>query len=188
MLVVCRGIGIGAYGRCFEIGFWTHFFACFSIDFSIHRNSQRREIHRREVLFLLFSPISLILTLSLARNNLTHRDILEELPLEVSNSHLITSLLHSIDAPVLAPNYDTLDLSIDPYLERNLEHVIDRVDEWTYEQGNLQYFQRQLGREQAKIAAWQAKRVSSWFLGFKLILESGEFDESGRWTSTPTRR
>jgi hypothetical protein len=34
------------------------------------------------------------------------------------------------------------------------------MDEWTYEQGNLQYFQRQMGREQAKIAAWQAKRVS----------------------------
>lgn len=33
------------------------------------------------------------------------------------------------------------------------------MDEWTYEQGNLQYFQRQLGREQLKIAAWQAKRV-----------------------------
>jgi translation initiation factor 3 subunit H len=92
---------------------------------------------------------------------LTHRDILEELPLEVHNSHLITSLLHSLPAtaPTLHPNYDTLDLSLDPYLERNLQCLIDGMDEWTYEQGNLQYFQRQMGREQAKIAAWQAKRV-----------------------------
>ena len=99
------------------------------------------------------------LRLSLSRHNFTHRDILEELPFEVYNSHLVTSLLHSIESPVLSPNYDTLDLSVDPYLEKNLEYVIDRVDEWTYEQGNLQYFQRQLGREQTKIATWQAKRV-----------------------------
>ena len=98
---------------------------------------------------------------SLSRHNLTHRDILEELPLEVHNSHLVTSLLHTIDSTVLSPNYDSLDLSVDPYLERNLEYLIDGMDEWTYEQGNLQYFQRQLAREQSKIAAWQAKRVST---------------------------
>ena len=100
---------------------------------------------------------------SLSRHNLTHRDILEELPLEIHNSHLVTSLLHTIETPssstVLSPNYDTLDLSVDPYLEKNLEYLIEGMDEWTYEQGNLQYFQRQLGREQAKIATWQAKRV-----------------------------
>jgi len=44
-------------------------------------------------------------------------------------------------------------------LEKNLEYLIEGMDEWTYEQGNLQYFQRQLSREQAKIATWQAKRV-----------------------------
>jgi translation initiation factor 3 subunit H len=94
---------------------------------------------------------------------LTHRDILEELPLEVHNSHLVTSLLQTIELPggvTLSPNYDTLDLSVDPYLEKNLEYIIDGMDDWSYEQGNLQYFQRQLGREQAKIAAWQSKRVS----------------------------
>ena len=96
---------------------------------------------------------------SLSRHNLTHRDILEELPLEIHNSHLVTSLLHTIDSPVLSPNYDTLDLSVDPYLEKNLEYLIDGMDEWTYEQGNLQYFQRQLAREQVKISSWQTKRV-----------------------------
>jgi hypothetical protein len=100
-----------------------------------------------------------MLVISLSRHNLTHRDILEELPLEVHNSHLVTSLLHTLVSPILFPNYDTLDLSVDPYLEKNLEYLIDGMDEWTYEQGNLQYSQRQLAREQLKIAAWQAKRV-----------------------------
>ena len=99
---------------------------------------------------------------SLAKHNLTHRDILEELPLEIHNSHLVTALLHTIESPsggeTLSPNYDTLDLSVDPYLEKNLEYLIEGMDEWTYEQGNLQYFQRQLAREQSKIASWQAKR------------------------------
>lgn len=112
---------------------------------------------------------------SLSRHNLTHRDILEELPLEIHNSHLVTSLLHTIESPILSPNYDTLDLSVDPYLEKNLEYLIDGMDEWTYEQGNLQYFQRQLGREQTKIAAWQTKRVPQTNLQ-KLITESGECD------------
>jgi translation initiation factor 3 subunit H len=96
---------------------------------------------------------------------LTHRDILEELPLEVRNSHLVTSLLHSLPSgPILHPNYDTLDLSLDPYLEKNIECLIDGMEDWSSEQGNLQYFQRQLGREHAKIAAWQAKRVINSFL------------------------
>jgi translation initiation factor 3 subunit H len=106
---------------------------------------------------------------------LTHRDILEELPLEIHNSHLVTSLLHTFESPVLSPNYDTLDLSVDPYLEKNLEYLIEGMDEWTYEQGNLQYFQRQLGREQTKIAAWQTKRVPQTNVS-KLIVESGECD------------
>ena len=97
---------------------------------------------------------------SLSKHNLTHRDILEELPLQVHNSHLVTSFLHTIsNGPVLHPNYDTLDLSLDPYLEKNLECLIEGMEEWSYEQGNLQYFQRQLAREQSKIAGWQAKRV-----------------------------
>jgi hypothetical protein len=145
---------------------------------------------------------------------MTHRDILEELPLEVHNSHLITSLLHSLPGdPVLRPNYDTLDLSLDPYLEKNLEYLIDGMDEWSYEQGNLQYFQRQLGREHAKIAAWQAKRVlkllsDSFVLDFlpffhgicftwlvlggmgvtNFHIESGECDESSGWSTPFTRR
>lgn len=112
------------------------------------------------------------MTFSLARHNLTHRDILEELPLEVYNSHLVTSLLHTIESPkgvTLSPNFDTLDLSVDPYLEKNLEYLIEGMDEWTYEQGNLQYFQRQLGREQTKIAAWQAKRVYTLVIGELII-------------------
>jgi translation initiation factor 3 subunit H len=108
------------------------------------------------------SPLQL--TLSLSRHNLTHRDILEELPLEVHNSNLTTSLLQALDSPLtntvpLSPNFDALDLNLDPYLEKNIEYLLDGLDEYSYEQGNLQYFARQLAREQSKIAAWQAKRV-----------------------------
>ncbi len=113
---------------------------------------------------------------SLARNKLTHRDILEEIPIEIRASTLATGLLHSLSPPPSAsstklttmatnntldfPNFDSLDLSIDPYLEKNLEYLLDSVDDFNYEQSVLQYYQRQLSREQSKISVWQAKRKS----------------------------
>jgi translation initiation factor 3 subunit H len=104
------------------------------------------------------------LTASLSRHNLTHRDILEELPLEVHNSHFVTSLVQSVKSPTLFPNFDTLDLSVDPYLEKNLEYLLEGIEDWNYEQSNLHYYQRQLAREQSKIAAWQTKRVRPYLL------------------------
>ncbi|GAO48985.1 eukaryotic translation initiation factor 3 subunit H [Saitoella complicata NRRL Y-17804] len=105
---------------------------------------------------------------SLARNGVTHRSILEELPLEIKNSHLLTTLLHSapldpeaglsLTAP-LTPNLDSvLDLVIDPYLEKNLEFLLEAVDEYQSETSNLQYHQRALAREQSRINTWLSRR------------------------------
>ncbi|KAK9463299.1 uncharacterized protein V1516DRAFT_697785 [Lipomyces oligophaga] len=109
---------------------------------------------------------------SIIENELTHLDILEEVPLKVKNTHLATALLQSIDQPaferkgdptslisgtMLTPNLDSLDLSIDPYLEKNAEFLIDSVDDYYAEQGTFNYYQRQLGREQTKIQQWIQK-------------------------------
>lgn len=111
---------------------------------------------------------------SLQKHNLTHRDILVELPLTVHNSHLLTSLLHQLDNPTpaplpelslsapmpLAPNFDALDLSIDPFLEKNCDLLLESIETHYSEVNNQQYYNRQLAREQTKISAWQAKRKS----------------------------
>jgi translation initiation factor 3 subunit H len=110
---------------------------------------------------------------SLQKHNLTYKDILTELPLTIHNSHLLTSLLHQLDNPApaplplslsapmpLAPNFDALDLSIDPFLEKNCDLLLESIETHYSEVNNQQYYNRQLAREQAKITAWQQKRKS----------------------------
>lgn len=119
---------------------------------------------------------------SLQKSNLRYQDILVELPLVIHNSHLLTSFLHQLpSAPPteelsfpsnlaaltkdantpqqpLYPNFDSLDLSIDPFLEKTCDLLLESIETHHTELNNYQYYQRQLGREQAKITAWQQKR------------------------------
>lgn len=119
---------------------------------------------------------------SLQKSNMRYQDILIELPLTIHNSHLLTSFLHQLPAPPpseepnfpsnlaalskdpntphapLYPNFDALELSIDPFLEKTCDLLLDSIETHHTELNNHQYYQRQLGREQAKITAWQQKR------------------------------
>jgi translation initiation factor 3 subunit H len=105
---------------------------------------------------------------------------LVELPVIVHNSHLLTTFLHQLpQKPVaelefppsladlnktapelpLYPAYETsLDMSIDPFLEKSCDLLLDAVENHYTELNNFQYYQRQVAREQTKITAWQAKR------------------------------
>ena len=120
---------------------------------------------------------------SLQKSGLRYQDILIELPLQIHNSHLLTSFLHQLptnpastkitfpaslsevspkDTPnsgaPLFPNFDSLDLSIDPFLEKTCDLLLDSIETHHTELNNYQYYQRQLAREQNKITQWQAKR------------------------------
>lgn len=120
---------------------------------------------------------------SIQKTNLRYQDILVELPIQIHNSHLLTSFLHdlpqeppkskAVDFPAslaelsndptvntnpLAPNLDSLDLSIDPFLEKTCDLLLDSIEAHQTEQNNAQYYQRSLAREQAKIQQWQQKR------------------------------
>ncbi|PLN79444.1 eukaryotic translation initiation factor 3 subunit H [Aspergillus taichungensis] len=121
-------------------------------------------------------------TEELQKSNLRYQDIFVELPIEIHNSHLITSFLHQLQCPkvsaptelppslaalesgpfvkdtILDPNYDNLSLSIDPYLEKNCDLLLESIETHHTETNNYQYYQRSLAREQAKITAWQTKR------------------------------
>lgn len=119
---------------------------------------------------------------SLQKSSLRYQDILVELPVTVRNSHLLTSLLHQLPSqapkeelnfppnlaalqqdpntplPPLFPNYDALDLSIDPFLEKTCDLLLESIENHHTELNNYQYYQRSLAREQTKITAWQQKR------------------------------
>lgn len=106
-----------------------------------------------------------------------------ELPVTIHNSHLLTSLLHQLPAPPpqgaltfpttlaslslpsnatptapFAPNFDALELSVDPFLEKTCDLLLDSIETHHSELNNYQYYQRSLAREQTKITAWQQKR------------------------------
>lgn len=120
---------------------------------------------------------------SLQKSKLRYQDILVELPVTIHNSHLLTSFLHQLPQQLpkadelkypstladidrdpqislnpLVPNIEALDLSIDPFLEKTCDLLLDSIEAHQTEQNNFQYWQRALGREQAKITAWQQKR------------------------------
>ncbi|KAI8364778.1 uncharacterized protein BYT42DRAFT_541425 [Radiomyces spectabilis] len=124
-------------------------------------------------------------TESLAQAKLSFSNIFEELPVQVHNSHLVTLMLHNIemprleadrlrslstfasmqktqfeleDAKPLSPNFDVLDLELDPFMQKNLEYLLECSDVQQQEQNNYQYWQRSVAREQAKMQAWLTKR------------------------------
>ncbi|KAG8533239.1 uncharacterized protein KY384_002022 [Bacidia gigantensis] len=119
---------------------------------------------------------------SLQKSNLRYQDILLELPLQIHNSHLLTSLLHSLPGATpspdsqqtqtptlqslsqtedpLSPNFYSLNLSVDPFLTQTTDLLLDSIETHHTELNNYQYYQRQLAREQQKISQWQQKRKS----------------------------
>lgn len=115
----------------------------------------------------------------MSKSKLSYKDILIDLPIVVQSNHLTTQWLQQLSAPKpkkplsemtvadfereeenlpMYPNFDALELSIDPFLEKTSEQLLDSVESHYTELNNHQYYQRQMAREQLKITAWQAKR------------------------------
>ncbi|KAG6787297.1 hypothetical protein POTOM_008936 [Populus tomentosa] len=98
----------------------------------------------------------------LREKNLSWVDIFEEIPIKVSNSALISAFMTELEAdtPVTQCDYDRLQLSTSPYLERNVEFLIECMDDLSGEQQKFQYHYRNLSRQQAQQQAWLQKRRS----------------------------
>lgn len=58
----------------------------------------------------------------------------------------------------LAPNFDSLSISIDPFLSQTADNLLDSIETHHVEANNFSYYSRALAREQAKIQQWQTKR------------------------------
>lgn len=58
----------------------------------------------------------------------------------------------------LAPTFDKLTLSIDPFLQQTCDNLLDSIETHHVESNNFSYYSRALAREQTKIQQWQAKR------------------------------
>ncbi|PBP24495.1 eukaryotic translation initiation factor 3 subunit H [Diplocarpon rosae] len=142
------------------------------------------------------------------KSKLTYKDVLVELPIIVHNSHLLTSFLHQMPGALpekqlelpaslsdltanpppipLYPNLESLDLSVDPFLERTCDQLLDSIETHYTELNNFQYFQRQLAREQTKITAWKTKRAAENALRATQKLAPLPEDELERLFKLPT--
>jgi translation initiation factor 3 subunit H len=59
---------------------------------------------------------------------------------------------------VLVPNYKLLDLKTPDRLEKNLEQIIEKLDEYKNEESNVAFLTRQIAREKMKAESYASKR------------------------------
>jgi len=89
---------------------------------------------------------------SLARVKQSFSNVFEEIPIQIHNSHLVEAFLGSLESKGAwgdeSLDFDRLDLSTNPFLEKNLEFLIEQADEFA-------------AAEQKRLAAqWQANQRS----------------------------
>lgn len=80
------------------------------------------------------------------------RAILEELPVRIRNPGLINALMFDLDRSKMISNcdFERLDLSTNPFLEKNLEYLCEWVDDLAQEQNKFQYYARAAARQKWK--------------------------------------
>lgn len=78
-------------------------------------------------------------------------NILEELPLKIRNPGLINALMYDLQGmKTMNCDFDRLDLSTNPFLEKNLDYLCDWVDELANEQFKFQSYARNTARQRWK--------------------------------------
>jgi len=96
---------------------------------------------------------------SLVKSGVSYDDIFEEVHVKIHNSSLITAFLAELEeSRRVESDFERLDLSTNPFLERNLEFLIECLDDLGGEQNKFQYHQRSLQRQTAQQSAWLQKR------------------------------
>lgn len=93
---------------------------------------------------------------------LSWNDIFDEIPISVKNSVLVETLMADLqyDTPISTTkdDYDRLDVATTPFLVKNLDYMIECLDDYQREQTNLAQHQRNILRNESQRAAWIAKR------------------------------
>lgn len=96
---------------------------------------------------------------ALTKANVSYDDIFEEVPIKIHNSSLVNTLLFELDElGTVEPDFELLDLSSNSYLEKNMEFLIDCLDELGTEQNKFQFYNRAVMRQQQQQAQWLQKR------------------------------
>jgi translation initiation factor 3 subunit H len=91
----------------------------------------------------------------------SYKDIFEEIPIRIHNSLLSSALLYELQEAGAESDFEKLDLSTNPFLEKNLEFLVECLDDLSSEQTKFQYYQRNVQRQLVQQNQWLQKRVWS---------------------------
>lgn len=100
---------------------------------------------------------SRITTEMLIKHNLNYTNLVVELFVCTFENDLVRQFMAK-NAPVLAAG--CLKVPDEELLERHADAAMVTMDDLNYDQGNYNYYQRQLTREKQKIAQWKTKRAA----------------------------
>ncbi|KXZ42312.1 hypothetical protein GPECTOR_164g154 [Gonium pectorale] len=92
--------------------------------------------------------------------NLSWRDIFVDLPIKIRNSNLVQAVVADLVPPPTATqaDVDRLNLSFAPFLERNIQSLMECVDDIVAEQHKVTSYHKAVARQQQLYASWLAKR------------------------------
>lgn len=92
--------------------------------------------------------------------NLSWKDVFQDIPIKIHNSSLIQALVTDLEPEAAATqgDFDRLNLSVVPFLSRNVEQLIECVDELAVEQQSISHHHRAVARQAAQMAQWLARR------------------------------
>jgi translation initiation factor 3 subunit H len=97
-----------------------------------------------------------------AANTAAGADVFEELPIKVRNSPLNAALLLELqDECSVNPNasdFSRLELNTNPFLEKQLQLLIESVEDLQHESNRLQHYERSAQRQKSAQAQFLAKR------------------------------
>jgi translation initiation factor 3 subunit H len=89
----------------------------------------------------------------LAKMKIVASDMIEEIPVKITNAKLVEAFLYELEEGLELEkegDFDALTLNIDTSLERNLESLLECVDDLTTEQNKFLYYQRRLAQQKKK--------------------------------------
>jgi translation initiation factor 3 subunit H len=81
-------------------------------------------------------------------------------PLQIQNSALVQALVQELEPVNSATqgDLDRLNLSVAPFLEKNIESLLDCVDEMVLEQQKVTTYHKAVARQAQTVASWLQKR------------------------------
>lgn len=100
----------------------------------------------------------------MARASLDSSSIFEELPITLSNPLVLQALVYQLKVthPPHESEFDALDLSVAPYLQRQVEGLVGHVEEMTQKQHDLVDVERSIARQKSSQTQAKQHKVRPW--------------------------